>query len=147
MPEFENIFLLLRSEKGFSQEEMAKKLNVSKATIGMWETGKRLPGPEKYEEIADYFNVDMDYLYGRSDIRKKIHYDELGTEYVNTNCVRENPVQYNVYYLDDKTAETAQEIYENDKILFDAYRSSSKDRLMAYAQKLMELQKMENGDD
>lgn len=84
MSEFKNIFLSLRNEKKYSQETMAKKLCVSKSTIAMWETGKRLPSPELYEQIADYFNVDIDYLYGRTDIRKKIHYDNQGNEYVLT---------------------------------------------------------------
>lgn len=63
---------------------MAKELSVSKSTIAMWETGKRLPSPELYEQIADYFNVDIDYLYGRTNIRKKFHYDNQGNEYVLT---------------------------------------------------------------
>ena len=48
----------------------------------MWETGKRLPSPELYEQVADYFNVDIDYLYGRSEIRQRVHYDQDGTAYV-----------------------------------------------------------------
>ena len=82
MGEFKNIFLNLRNEKKYSQETMAIELCVSKSTIAMWETGKRLPSPELYEQIADYFNVDIDYLYGRTTIRKKIHYDSQGNEYV-----------------------------------------------------------------
>lgn len=82
MAEFKDRILELRLERNFNQEELAKALDVSKSTVGMWEIGKRLPGPDKYEEIADYFNVDMDYLYGRTDIRKKIHYDNSGNEYI-----------------------------------------------------------------
>ena len=82
MADFKDRILELRLEKNFNQEELAKALDVSKSTVGMWEIGKRLPGPDKYEEIADYFNVDMDYLYGRTDIRQKIHYDKSGNEYV-----------------------------------------------------------------
>ena len=63
--DFSMIFQKLRSEAGLKQEEMAQKLGVSKSTIGMWETGKRLPSPELYEQVADYFNVDIDYLYGQ----------------------------------------------------------------------------------
>lgn len=80
--EFSMIFQKLRSEVGLKQEEMAKELGVSKSTIGMWETGKRLPSPELYEQVADYFNVDIDYLYGRSEIRQRVHYDRDGTAYV-----------------------------------------------------------------
>lgn len=55
--EFKDVFAKLRKEKDLSQEEMAKQLEVSKATIGMWETGQRLPRNETYEQIADYFNT------------------------------------------------------------------------------------------
>lgn len=83
MAEFKDIFLELRNSKGFNQEQMAHELHVSKATIGMWEIGERKPGPDKYEEIADYFNVDMDYLYGRSKIKCKISYDSNGRPHHN----------------------------------------------------------------
>ena len=139
MNDFKNIFLSLRNSKGFNQEQMAKALSVSKSTIGMWETGKRLPSPEMFEQIADYFNVDIDYLYGRTNTMRKILFDEYGEEYLNVATA-------NSYYLNPETKEIAQEIYENDRILFDAYRSSSKDKLVAYATKLEELRKMEEGD-
>lgn len=147
MAEFKDIILELRNEKHFNQEELAKALNVSKSTVGMWEIGKRLPGPDKYEEIADYFNVDMDYLYGRTDIRKKFHYDQQGNEYVynetSPTLVRESCS----YYLTNETAQTAQEIFENDRVLFDVYRSTDKDRLIAYAKKLKALRDMEEGEE
>lgn len=78
MAEFKYIIFSLRNSKGFNQEQMAQELHVSKATIGMWEIGERKPSPDKYEEIADYFNVDMDYIYGRSSIPRKIVYDSSG---------------------------------------------------------------------
>jgi transcriptional regulator with XRE-family HTH domain len=159
MAEFKDIILELRTEKHFNQEELAKALNVSKSTVGMWEIGQRLPGPEKYEEIADYFNVDMDYLYGRTTIRKKYHYDASGNEYViNTPSMNGTslPIDYTVihkdevtgqeYYLNVETAATAQEIFENDRVLFDVYRSTDKDRLVAYAKKLKTLRDMEEGE-
>lgn len=81
MSEFKDIIVKLRNEKGFTQGQMADALGTSKSTVGMWEMGERFPSKELYEAIADYFNVDMDYLYGRSDIRKKVHFDEDGTAY------------------------------------------------------------------
>lgn len=83
MANFRNTILSLRNEKKYNQEQMAKELHVSKSTIAMWETGQRLPSPEKYEEIADYFNVDIDYLYGRTDIKRKVMFDETGTKYID----------------------------------------------------------------
>lgn len=82
---FKNIFFTLRTSKNFNQEQISKELGVSKSTIAMWETGKRLPSPEVFELIADYFNVDIDYLYGRTSIKRKILFDEFGDEFVRTD--------------------------------------------------------------
>lgn len=54
----------LRTQKGLSQAELAKKLNLSKSTISMIEVGSRNPSYEVLEMIADFFNVDMAYLLG-----------------------------------------------------------------------------------
>lgn len=61
----------LREEQNLTQEDLAKKLGISKSTIGMYETNKRQPDTATKEALADLFNVDMDYLYGRSEIKNK----------------------------------------------------------------------------
>lgn len=65
----------LRKEKGLTQEELAKKLQIAKSSIGMYETNKRIPEVRTLESIADYFNVDMDYLMGNTDTRRIYNYD------------------------------------------------------------------------
>lgn len=57
----------LRAKRGLSQSDLAKDLNVSTSTIGMWETDKRAIKDEIIVQIADYFNVSADYLLGRED--------------------------------------------------------------------------------
>ena len=57
----------LRKQKHLSQEELAKQLNISRSSIGMFEQGRRKPDFEMQEVFADYFNVNMDYLFGRED--------------------------------------------------------------------------------
>lgn len=81
MKDFKDIFVTLRKEKEYSQTDMAKMLNVSKSTVGMWELGKRMPQRATLESIADIFNVDMDYLCGRQVERQKIHFDNDGNAY------------------------------------------------------------------
>ena len=56
----------LRKREGLSQEELAKKLGVSKSTIGMYEQGQRKKpqSDEVLKKIADFFNVTLDYLMG-----------------------------------------------------------------------------------
>lgn len=59
----------LRQEKGWSQQRLADNLKLSKSSVNMYERGEREPGFETMEAIADLFNVDMNYLYGRTDVK------------------------------------------------------------------------------
>lgn len=67
MGNFQNIFKQLRISSGLTQNEFARKIGISRSTIGMYETGAREPDFETLEKIADYFNVDIDYLLGRTN--------------------------------------------------------------------------------
>ncbi len=55
----------LRNECGISQNELSKHIGVSKSSVNMYERDEREPGFETLEAIADFFNVNMDYLLGR----------------------------------------------------------------------------------
>ena len=57
----------LRLEKGVSQLEIAKLLNMSKMAISHWEGGHSEPSIEQLIMLARYFNVTVDYLVGFSD--------------------------------------------------------------------------------
>ncbi len=61
---------LLRKEKDLSQRELANLLNISNGTVAMYETNKRQPDNETLSKIADFFNVSIDYLLCRTDIKK-----------------------------------------------------------------------------
>lgn len=74
---------LLREELGLKQEELAKALSVSPSAIGMYERNLREPNNELTLKIADYFNVTVDYLLGKSEIRnpeelKKVRFANAG---------------------------------------------------------------------
>lgn len=87
MAQFYKILKLLRNERNMSQQELANALGISKSSINMYERGERKPNYELLETIADFFNVDIDYLLGRTNKTTKIitpntiaaHFD--GTEY------------------------------------------------------------------
>lgn len=66
MGKFQSILKSLRTAKGLTQDELSKQLRISRSTIGMYENGAREPDFETLELIADYFNVDTDYLLGRT---------------------------------------------------------------------------------
>lgn len=58
----------IRKSKGISQLKMAIDLNTNQNTISRYETGDREPGINELIQIADYFNVSIDYLLERTDI-------------------------------------------------------------------------------
>ena len=67
---FEERIVLLRNEKGISQYDAAKDLNVDRSRYCKWEQGKSRPSFEMLSQIADFFHVTTDYLLGRTDERK-----------------------------------------------------------------------------
>ncbi|UJL46284.1 helix-turn-helix transcriptional regulator [Virgibacillus sp. NKC19-16] len=54
----------LREEKGLSPEELANELHFAKTIIWSYELGKKQPIPSHVSKIAEYFDVDVDYLLG-----------------------------------------------------------------------------------
>lgn len=94
MAQFDRILKLLRTEKKMSQQELADALGISKSSINMYERGERQPNFEVLETIADFFNVDIDYLLGRTTKTTKIinpntiaaHFD--GDEYTEEELDR-----------------------------------------------------------
>jgi transcriptional regulator with XRE-family HTH domain len=59
----------LRKEKNLSQETLSNDLNIPRATLASWESGNRNPELSTMISIAEYFNVSIDYLVGRTEIR------------------------------------------------------------------------------
>lgn len=74
MSKFSERFKLLRKERGLSQAALATELGFTKSSVNMYERGDREPGLESLETIADFFNVDMDYLLGKSDVQNRFLY-------------------------------------------------------------------------
>ncbi len=70
-PVFGKILKSLREEKGITQEGLASILNVSRSSVANYETGVREPDIACLEDIADFFEVSVDYLLGRSDLKHK----------------------------------------------------------------------------
>ena len=71
MPNFNMRLKELRKSKSLSQQKLADMIGTSKSSINMYERGEREPGLDTIEAFADFFNVDLDYLLGKSDIPRK----------------------------------------------------------------------------
>lgn len=59
----------LRLERGWSQVDLAKKLNVTKQSVSNWENDNIQPSIEMLVKLAREFSVSTDYLLGLEDRR------------------------------------------------------------------------------
>lgn len=79
----------LRKSKGISPKELASYIDVSPSLIGMYEQSRRKPSFEILEAIADYFNINIDTLYGKDEIEAPYYLDPVVSEYAQ--AVKDNP--------------------------------------------------------
>ncbi|TLQ08805.1 helix-turn-helix transcriptional regulator [Marinilactibacillus psychrotolerans] len=62
---FKERLKLLRKNKGLTQKELADILHVSQQTVGSWEVGRAFPDESTVNKLSTFFNVSIDYLYGK----------------------------------------------------------------------------------
>lgn len=83
----------LREELNLKQKELAEKLSLSQQAISGYENGNRFPDQDTLESIADFFNVTIDYLLGRTNKRESIikeediqeKLNEVGIDYIEVH--------------------------------------------------------------
>lgn len=66
-----NRLKILRESKKLTQQELADKLNLSRVRYNNYETGKRNPDYEVLQLIADFYDVSIDYLLGKTESTPK----------------------------------------------------------------------------
>ncbi|MGM0260500.1 LexA family protein [Enterococcus sp. AZ102] len=57
----------LRNTRGYTQEDLALKIGVSKQTVSNWETGLKVPRMGAIQKIADHFNVSKSFIIDGKD--------------------------------------------------------------------------------
>ena len=71
MADFKDNLAMIRKEHGLSQQQLAAELsrisrrNYTRSAVSLWEGGQRTPGRGTLELLADYFQVDLNWLLGR----------------------------------------------------------------------------------
>lgn len=116
-------YCMARDSKGLKDSHVASATKIGKSTFSDWKSGRSIPKSDKLHKIAEFLDISFEWL--------------------STGEEKEN---YSIYYTNEETAAIAQKLFEDDKVLFDVYRSSDKDRLVEYAKKLKALRDMEEGD-
>ncbi len=86
--EFNEKLQELRKSKGLTQEELAKKLYVSRTAISKWESGRGFPSIDSLKEISRFFSVTIDELICPQEIIAAAENDKRETvgKYTSLIC-------------------------------------------------------------
>ena len=117
-------FRKLCDKKGVSPYRISQETGITQSTFSDWKNGRSVPKQDKLKKIADFFGVDVAYFYDNNEENRG-------------------------YYVDDKTKEIAQQIFDNKdlRLLFDAAKDASSDDLKTVHTMLMALKAKEGGMD
>lgn len=76
----------LRESKGFSQEDVAKKIGVTRQAVYKWENDKSCPNIDNLILLSEMYNVTLDELIkGNQNMKEKIHIDEEDEDFEKEN--------------------------------------------------------------
>ena len=119
------IYCKLRDDRGMKDADVARETGITKSTFSDWKNGRSKPKDAKLKKIADLFGVSVEYL-------------RTGEEDNNTEK----------YYINDETAQVAQEIFENKELraLFDVQKDMTPDDLRALHSMALALKRKERGE-
>lgn len=70
MPTFSERIKELRQQEQLTQEQLGSVIGVSKFSVHLYEKGTNCPDMKGLIALADYFDVSLDYLAGRTDKRE-----------------------------------------------------------------------------
>ena len=72
MPDLSERLRILRKEKGLTQQEVGDTLGKSLRAYQYYESGTRRPEYPQLLALADFFDLSLDYLTGRSETRERM---------------------------------------------------------------------------
>ena len=126
-------YLEMLKEKKLKNIDVSRATGIPASTFSDWKKGKSSPKRDKIEKIANFFEINPDWLAGTSNVKTKS---------------QEYPHQKVPYYFNSETSKIAQEIYNNKELslLFDAARDAEPEDLQALHSMLMALKRKEKRD-
>lgn len=65
----------LRESVGLSQNKLAKLIGLPQSSINRYEHNQSTPSPKTFRWLADFYNVSLDYIYGRTDNPHGMYFD------------------------------------------------------------------------
>ena len=67
MTEFSEHLKQIRKARGFTQKDVAAAIEITERNYHCYESGSKKPGFDSLIALADFYDVSLDYLVGRSD--------------------------------------------------------------------------------
>lgn len=119
------IYCKLRDSRNMKDADVARETGITKSTFSDWKNGRSNPKDAKLQKIADLFGVSV--------------------EYIRTGKEKDDGEKY---YLNEETAQVAQEIFENKELraLFDVQKDMDAEDLRALHNMALALKRKERGD-
>lgn len=103
----------LREKQGLTQKELATFLGISDRAVGYYEKEERTPPPDMLQKIADFFDVSVDYLLGRTDLPNAYIPEEYKQKYkISKRDIRqyeEAMQRIGEFFMDNQVAEEDKE--------------------------------------
>lgn len=112
---------ILRKSKNLTLRALSENLKINFTALSKYENGKTEPDHETLKKIADYFNVSIDYLLGRTDCKRKFSQDEyyniiriadklgITIDQLLGGQVDDNAVVDEIHSIEDKVREKAKD--------------------------------------
>ena len=87
----------LRKKNGWSQEELADKMNVSRQAVSKWESAQTIPDLEKILQLGTLFGVTTDYL-----LKDEIEDEELTNDTTSDTTVKRISIEEANEYIEQR---------------------------------------------
>ena len=137
----------LRARKRLSQAEFAKLFQVDQTAVSNWENGKNSIDIDIANQIADYFSVPLDFIYGKEF--KVTRPRNLWRTDENEDCDRAKPDARDYFLFiygcgvfvndDSKRAALAVELTEQENALLTAFRGTTEEGRMKIIQAVLNI--------
>ncbi|MBQ9266954.1 MAG: helix-turn-helix transcriptional regulator [Clostridia bacterium] len=96
----------LRMDNGYSMQELADKVGVTKSSINMWENGSSIPNDRILIVLSKFFDVSIDYLLGNEQMEKKrpenktLHYIQRNLEKMDEQKLKQAEKVLQAVFMD-----------------------------------------------
>lgn len=109
----ERLRKLRKTKTKYTMKEFGRIFNLAESTISGYETGSRKPDMETIQRFADYFDVSIDYMIGRSDSKEETVKENLF--YFNREGLTDEDIEHLKEHIEFLKKKSKQYNDENDK--------------------------------